>query len=108
MQGASDSLPHPSPGCEVGSSVFGITVGFALGNVPHCMVSSPATGHGCLFLSLGVATLPLRLSCCEVQGPHVLLSYYVARVISCGPGGPVQFCHPAWVVSLVLQTLLGA
>ena len=23
-------------------------------------------------------------------------------------GGPVQFCHPSWVVSLVLQNLLGA
>ena len=23
-------------------------------------------------------------------------------------GGPVQFCHPAWVVSLALQNLLGA
>ena len=23
-------------------------------------------------------------------------------------GGPVQFCHPSWVVSLVLQNLVGA
>ena len=23
-------------------------------------------------------------------------------------GGPVQFCHPSWVVSLVLQSLIGA
>ena len=37
-------------------------------------------------MPLRVATLPLRHSCSEVQGPHVLLSYYVARVISCGPG----------------------
>ena len=37
----------------------------------------------CPSLPLRVATLPLRLSCSEVQGPHVLLSYYVARVISC-------------------------
>ena len=41
-------------------------------------------------------------------GPHVLLSYFAARVISCSPGGPVQFCHPSWVVALVLQTLIGA
>ena len=39
-----------------------------------------------------------------MQGPHVLLSYYVARIIR----GPVQFCHPSWVVSLVLQNLIGA
>ena len=41
---------------------------------------------GCPSLPLRVVTLPLRLSCSEVQGPPVLLSYYVARVISCGPG----------------------
>ena len=40
----------------------------------------------CLSLPLRVATLPLWLSCSDVPGPHVLLSYYVARVISCGPG----------------------
>ena len=38
-----------------------------------------------------------------MQGPPVLLSYYVVRVISCGP-----VCHPSWVVCLVLQNLLGA
>ena len=40
----------------------------------------------CPSLPLRVAALPLRLSCSEVQGPPVLLSYYVARVISCGSG----------------------
>ena len=35
---------------------------------------------------LRVATLSLKLSHYEVPGPHVLLSYYVARVISCGLG----------------------
>ena len=43
-----------------------------------------------------------------MPGPPVLLSYYVARVISRGPGDPVQFCHTSWVVSLVLQNLIGA
>ena len=37
-------------------------------------------------LPLRVAALSLKLSRCEVLGPHVLLSYYVARVISRGPG----------------------
>ena len=61
----------------------------------------------CPSLPLWVAALPLRLSCSEVQGPPVLLSYYIARVISCGPGA-LSSCHPSWVVSLVLQNLLGA
>ena len=56
----------------------------------------------CPSLPLRVATLPLRPYCSEVQGPHVLLSYYVARVISCGPRVLSSF------VSLVLQNLLGA
>ena len=33
-----------------------------------------------------IATLSLRLSFSEVLGPHVLLSYYAAHVISCSPG----------------------
>ena len=40
----------------------------------------------CPSLPLRVATLSLKLSCTEVLVPHVLLSYYVARVISCGLG----------------------
>ena len=39
----------------------------------------------CPSLPLRVATLSLKLSRSEVPGPHVLLSYYVALVISCGP-----------------------
>ena len=35
---------------------------------------------------LWVAALPLGFSCSEVSGPRVLLSYYVARVISHGLG----------------------
>ena len=41
-------------------------------------------------------------------GPRVLLSNYVARVISRGPGILSSFSHPSWVVSLVLQNLIGA
>ena len=40
----------------------------------------------CPSLPLRVAALPLRLSCSEVSGPRILLSYYVARILSCGPG----------------------
>ena len=39
-----------------------------------------------LSLPLWVAALPLRFSRSEVSGPHVLLSYYFAHVISRGPG----------------------
>ena len=47
-QGAADSLPHPSPGRVVESSVFGITVQALLQatSLPHCMESSPAPGQG--------------------------------------------------------------
>ena len=40
----------------------------------------------CPSLPLRVATLSLKLSRSEVPGHHILLSYYVARVISRGPG----------------------
>ena len=40
----------------------------------------------CPSLSLRIASLSLKLSRSEVPGPHVLLSYYVTRVISGGPG----------------------
>ena len=43
-----------------------------------------------------------------MSGPRVLLSNYVARVISCGPGILPSFSHLSWVVSLVLQNLSGA
>ena len=43
-----------------------------------------------------------------MSGPRVLLSNYVARVISRGPGILSSFSHPSWVVSLVLQNLSGA
>ena len=47
-QGASDSLPHPSPGCEVEASVFGIAVQALLQatSLPICMESSPAPSQG--------------------------------------------------------------
>ena len=48
VQGASDSLLHPSPGSEVEASVFGIAVRVLLQatSLPHCMVSSHAPGQG--------------------------------------------------------------
>ena len=42
-----------------------------------------------------------------MPGPRILLSNYVARVISRGPGILSSFSHPSWVVSLVLQNLIG-
>ena len=47
-QVASDSLPHPSPGREVGASVFGIAVRPLLQatSLPRCMESSPEPGQG--------------------------------------------------------------
>ena len=47
-QGASDSLPHPSPGCEVESSVFGIAVRALLQatSLPNCMDAYLAPGQG--------------------------------------------------------------
>ena len=47
-QGASDSLPHPSPGLEVEASVFGVTVRALLQatSFPNCMDASPAPGQG--------------------------------------------------------------
>ena len=61
----------------------------------------------CPSLPLRVTTLPLRLSCSEVQGPPILLSYYITRVISCGLEA-LSGLSPFWVVYLVLQNLLGA
>ena len=77
VQGASDSLPHRSPGREVVASGFGVAVRALL----------PGAGSEFVRLCLlRIATLSLRFSCSEVPGPHVLLSSYATRVISCGPG----------------------
>ena len=47
-QGASDSLPHPSPGREIEASVFGIAVRALLQatSLPNCMDASPVPGQG--------------------------------------------------------------
>ena len=89
VQGASDSLPHSSPGREVVASVFGIAVRALL------QTTSLPLWHGCLpgarsefvrLYLLRIASLSLRFSCSEVPGPPVLLSSYAVCVISCGPG----------------------
>ena len=87
-QGASDSLPHPSPRREVEASVFGIAVRALLQamSLPNCMDSSPAPGQGLSGSAFKGLQLSLRLSCSEVLGPLVLLCYYAARVISCRLG----------------------
>ena len=61
----------------------------------------------CPSLPLRVAALPLRLSCSEVQGPHVLLSYYIARVISCGPGALSSFVTLPRLSLWFFRTCLG-
>ena len=87
-QVASDSLPHPSPGREVEASVFGIAVRVLLQATshPNAWTLPLRRARDCPSLPLRVVTLSLTLSRSEVPGPHVLLSYYVAHVISCGPG----------------------
>ena len=50
------------------------------------MVSSPTPGQGLSVSAFKGCSLPLKLSWSEVPGPRVLLSNYVARVISRGPG----------------------
>ena len=47
VQGASDSLPHPSPGREAGAFVFGVAVQALLQatSLPHGMDASPAPGQ---------------------------------------------------------------
>ena len=47
-QGASESLPYPSPGCEVNAYVFGIAVRTLLQATPltRSMESSPTPGQG--------------------------------------------------------------
>ena len=47
IQGASDSLPHLSPGHEVVASVFGVAVRALLQatSLPHGMDASPAPGQ---------------------------------------------------------------
>ena len=100
IQGASDSLRHPPPGGVTKTSVFGIAVRVLLWATPlsHGMVSSQRRVGDCPSLPWRVAVLPLWLSCSDVLGPPVLLSYYVVYVIPCGPGAlsslsPFLGCH---------------
>ena len=100
IQGASDSLRHPPPGGVTETSVFGIAVWVLLRAtlLSHGMVSSRRRVEDCPSLPWRVAVLPLWLSCSDVLGPPVLLSYYVVCVIPCGPGAlsslsPFLGCH---------------
>ena len=103
-------LLHPSPGREVEFSVFGIAVRTLLQatSLPRCIESSPVPGQG-----LSVSVFKDCISVIKVfsfwstgtsRSPE-LLRYLRNFWWS---GGPVQFCHPSWVVSLVLQNLIGA
>ena len=109
-QDASDSLPRPSPGSEVEASVFGIAVRALLQAtaLPHFMVSSPAPGQGLFVSAFKGCNSALEAFLCRSAG-----SSRSPELLRCPhnflwSGGPVQFCHPSWVVSLVLQNLLGA
>ena len=58
-----------------------------MGNVPstwHGLL--PAARRGLSVFALKGCSSALWLSCSDVLGPPVLLSYYVVCVISCGPG----------------------
>ena len=89
---------------------FGIVVWTLLQATPltGSMVSSPKSGQGLSVSAFNGCSSALNASCSEVARSHVLLSNYVARVLSRGPGILSSFCHPSWVVSLVLQTLIRA
>ena len=62
VQGASDSLPHSSPGREVVASVFGVAVRALLQatSLPLGMDASPAPGRSLSVYILRIATLSLR------------------------------------------------
>ena len=83
IQGASDSLRHPSPGGETETSAFGIAVRVLLRAMSpsHCMVSSPAMGRviPCYvfswlsFLERGCGVLYFRHGfCAEHSGPYLV------------------------------------
>ena len=99
----------PLPG--VGSMLlfFGIAVWMLLQAMPltHSMESSPKPGQGLSVSAFKGCSSDLNASRSEVTGSHVL-SNYVARILSRGPGILSSFGHPSWVVSLVLQNLIGA
>ena len=61
----------------------------------------------CPSLPLWVAALSLKLSDSEVPGSHVLLSSYVARVFSCGPGVLFSFVTLPGLSLWFFRTCLG-
>ena len=107
-QDASESLPLP--GVRSLLLFFGIAVWTLLQAtpLPRSMESSPKPGQGLSVSAFMGCSSALNASPSEVAGSHVLLSNYVTRVLSHGPGIFSSFCHPSWVVSLVLQNLIGA
>ena len=100
----------PLPGVRSMLLFFGIAVWTLLQATPltRSMESSPKPGQGLSISAFKGCSSALNASRSVVTGSHVLLSIYVARVLSRGPGILSSFCHPSWVVSLVLQNLIGA
>ena len=100
----------PLPGVRSMLLLFGIAVWTLLQATPppRSMESSPKAGQGLSVSAFKGCSSALDASRSEVAGSHVLLSNYVTRVLSRGPGILSSFCHPSWVVSLVLQNLIGA
>ena len=100
----------PLPGARSMLLFFGIAVWTLLQATPltRSMESSPKPGHGLSVSAFKGCSSALNAYCSEVAGSHVLLSKYVTLVLSRGPGILPSFCHPSWVVSLVLQNLIGA
>ena len=96
----------PLPGVRSLLLFFGIAVWtlFQAMPLPRSMESSPKPGQGLSVSAFMCCSAALNASPSEVAGSHVLLSNYVTRVLSHGPGILSSFCHPSWVVSLVLRT----
>ena len=100
----------PLPGVRSMLLFFVIAVWMLLQETPltRSMESSPKPGQGLSVSAFKGCSSALNASRSEVTGSPVLLSNYVALVLSRGPGILSSFCHPSWVVSLVLQNLVGA
>ena len=99
----------PLPGVRSMLLFFGIAVWTLLQATPltRSMESSPKPGQGLSVSAFKGCSSALNASCSEVAGSHILLSNYVTHVLSRGPGILSSFYHPSWVVSLVLQNLIG-
>ena len=96
----------PLPG--VRSRLLFLASRYGATSLPRCMESSPEPDQGLSVSAFKGCNSVLKAfsfwSAGTSRSPELLRS---SRNILWS-GGPVQFCHPSWVVSLVLQNLIGA